>query len=90
MWVGSKCEEHRLQQYWTFAQDYIKKLQKYEKASNKTKAISQGTEGKDFLELWNLEESPPLFENPEYNNLFYEGEPTKPGGMRKFYESQNE
>jgi hypothetical protein len=46
IWVGSRCEENRLQNYWVFAQEYVKKLQKYERASIKSKAISQGTEGK--------------------------------------------
>ena len=46
IWVGSKCEEKRLQSYWAYAQEYVKKLQKYERVSIKLKAISQGTEGK--------------------------------------------
>jgi hypothetical protein len=86
IWVGSRCEEKRLHNYWTYAQEYVKKLQKYEKGSLKVKAISQGTEGKEFFSLWNLEDIPEIYENPEYTRLFYEGETAKPGGMRKFYE----
>lgn len=63
----------------------MKKLQKYERASIKLKAISQGTEGKEFFALWNLEDPPAIYENPEYTRLFSEGDPSKPGGMRKFY-----
>lgn len=90
IWVGSKCEEKRLQAYWGYAQDYVKKLQKYERASIKIKAISQGTEGKEFFALWGLEEQPPLYENPEYSRLFAEGEAARPGGMRKYYEREVE
>ena len=61
IWVGSKCEEKRLQNYWSYAQDFVKKLQKYERASIKLKAISQGTEGKDFFALWNIEEGPLVY-----------------------------
>lgn len=55
IWVGSKCEEKQLKNYWGYAQEYVKKLQKYERAPNKVKAISQGTEGKEFFQLWGLE-----------------------------------
>jgi hypothetical protein len=68
----------------------VKKLQKYERASIKIKAISQGTEGKEFFALWGLEEHPALYENPEYSRLFAEGDAAKPGGMRKYYEREIE
>ena len=29
IWVGSKCDEFKLQNYWTYANDFVKKLQKY-------------------------------------------------------------
>ena len=39
IWVGSKCEEKRLQDYWSFAQDYVKKLQKYVKVLKSRRKI---------------------------------------------------
>lgn len=90
IWVGSKCEEKRLQNYWSYAQEYVKKLQKYERASLKIKAISQGSEGREFFSLWNLDATPDLYENPDYSRLFAEGESAKPGGLRKLYEREPE
>jgi hypothetical protein len=29
IWVGSKCDEQKLQIYWNFANEFVKKLQKY-------------------------------------------------------------
>jgi hypothetical protein len=40
IWVGSNCEEKRLQCYWAYANEFVKKLQKYERASIKVNAIS--------------------------------------------------
>lgn len=79
-----------MQNYWSYAQEYVKKLQKYERASIKLKAISQGTEGKEFFALWNLEDAPVNYENPEYLRLFCEGETAKAGGMRKYFEREAE
>lgn len=43
LWVGSKCEDERkMKKYWAYAQSYIKKLQTFEKAPAKIKAIHQG------------------------------------------------
>lgn len=43
LWIGSKCDETRMDRYWKYAQDYIKKLQKYEKAPKSIKVVTQGT-----------------------------------------------
>jgi hypothetical protein len=43
LWVGAKCEDERkMKRYWSYAQSYIKKLQEYERAPAKIKAIHQG------------------------------------------------
>jgi hypothetical protein len=40
VWVGSRCEEQRLEKYWNFANEFVKKLQKYERAPVRVKAVS--------------------------------------------------
>ena len=42
------------------------------------------------MSLWNLKEVPSNFEHNEYSRLFAEGEASQPGGMRKFFERQND
>jgi hypothetical protein len=56
LWVGVKCEDERkMKRFWLYAQSYITKLQEFEKAPLKIKAIHQGNEGRDFLSLWGIE-----------------------------------
>lgn len=55
VWIGSRCDEGRLEKYWKYAQEYIKKLQIYEKAPKTVKTISQGAEGLSFFsDIWGL------------------------------------
>lgn len=55
VWIGTRCEESRFEKYWKYAQEYIRKLQTYEKAPKLVKTISQGAEGPTFFsELWGL------------------------------------
>lgn len=49
VWVGSKCDEQKLQNYWAHANEFVKKLQKYERAPLKVKTISEGSEEMEFL-----------------------------------------
>lgn len=88
IWVGYKCEDSKkMKKFWTYAQQYIKKLQEHEHGPLKMKAIYQGHEGQDFLSLWNLESIPADYQNREYDRLFTEQKPTpKPGYLRKHYE----
>lgn len=58
LWIGSKCDETRMDRYWKYAQDYIKKLQKYEKAPKNLKVVTQGTEGLEFYNIWGIDYIP--------------------------------
>lgn len=92
LWVGNKCEEEKImKKFWSYSQDYIRKLQEHEKAPMKIKAISEGKEGRDFLSIWGLEEMTTNYENEDYNKLFQMQSPSpKPGYIRKFYEREEE
>ncbi len=79
-----------MNKYWAYAQEYIKKLQRYERAPQQVKAVSQGSESQDFFAIWGLNEIPPLYENEDYDKLFHEGTQAKPGGLRKFYEREED
>ena len=59
-----------MKKFWTYAQTYIKKLQSFQKAPNKVKAIHQGNEGQDFLSLWGIQEVPKKYQNSDYDRLF--------------------
>jgi hypothetical protein len=51
----------------------VKKLQKYERAPLKVKTVSEGSEEKEFLAIWNLAAAPKIYEGPEYDRFFVEG-----------------